>query len=77
MMHIIMINHCSPHLHFTKFVFNKIQISLPNFAFFTLKSFSSTLRSVSQEMFSIRANTCQLFFAKLQTQINFNLIESL
>ena len=48
-MHIIVINHCTPHFVSTKSIFGYIQIFLTNFAYFTIKSPSITQRSVSQE----------------------------
>ena len=42
-----------------------MQISLPNFVFFTVKSPSVTKRSVSQEYAYKKSKTRRLFFAKL------------
>ena len=54
------------HIVSTSLIFSEIQISLPNFAFFTVKSPSVTQRLVSQEnAYNKRAKTCRLFFTKL------------
>ena len=57
------LKHSTFRFNLTDFQLNTI--SLPNFAFFTVKSPSLTQRSVSQENAYKRAKTRRLFFTKL------------
>ena len=69
--HMIVINHRTPHFVSAKSIFSYIQISLPNFAFFTVKSPSVTKRSVSEgSAFKKSKNPSGFFFHKTIGSIN-------
>ena len=63
MTHITVIIFHTPYFISTKPIFNKIQIFLPNFAFFSIKSPSITQRSVSQEKAFKKSKTHRFFFS--------------
>ena len=63
-MHMIVINHHTLHFISAKPIFSKIQISLSNFVFFTVKSPSVTKRSVSQENAFKKSKNPRAFFSQ-------------
>ena len=66
----IVINHRTPHFVSAKSIFSLIQISLPNFAVFTVKSVSVTKRSVSEESAFKKNRNPSAFFHKTIGSIN-------
>ena len=63
MTHIIVINQHTSHFVSTESIFSQVQISLPNFTFFTVKSPSITKIPVSQEN-AFKKSKNQSFFSQ-------------
>ena len=68
---------CIPYFVSAKSIFSEIKISLPNFAFFTVKSPSITQRSVSQEKcYKKSKNPSPSFRKTIGSNNSFTLIEN-